>query len=197
MGVGFHPTIGQHLKKQSTTQMRNLYILLSVLLGLASADKTAGGHVASASGQVPASAPASGLPPYYPEYDYAYEPQSRLFSSSSSASSLDRQASIEAVLGAPVVITAFAAALFGGILSPLISEGLSRMSEYQIEWPSFNQRVEKRRKTKTKAGSKARDLDNSVNWLEMLETVNNVVSAIRTKRSVSESNQPTVDQLSY
>ena len=32
-GVGFHPTIGQHLKKQSTTQMRNLYILLSVLLG--------------------------------------------------------------------------------------------------------------------------------------------------------------------
>merc|ERR1711963_1139574 len=197
MGVGFHPTIGQHLKKQSTTQMRNLCILLSVLLGLASADKTAGGHVASASGQVPASAPASGLPPYYPEYDYAYEPQSQLFSSSSSASSLDRQASIEAVLGAPVVITAFAAALFGGILSPLISEGLSRMSEYQIEWPSFNQRVEKRRKTKTKAGSKARDLDNSVNWLEMLETVNNVVSAIRTKRSVSESNQPTVDQLSY
>ena len=59
-----------------------------------------------------------------------------------------------------------------------------RMSEYQIEWPSFNQRVEKRRKTKTKAGSKARDLDNSVNWLEMLETVNNVVSAIRTKVNI-------------
>ena len=68
---------------------------------------------------------------------------------------LHRQASIEAVLGAPVVITAFAAALFGGILSPLISEGLSRMGDYQIEWPSFSQRVEKRRKTK-KGSSKTR-----------------------------------------
>merc|ERR1712107_818941 len=165
---------------------RNLCILLSVLLGLASADKTAGGHVASASGQVPASAPASGLPPYYPEYDYAYEPQSQLFSLSSSASSLDRQASIEAVLGAPVVITAFAAALFGGILSPLISEGLSRMGYYQIEWPSFNQRVEKRRKTKVTKGSKARDFADEISWLDVLEGVNTFVSAIRTKRSVAD-----------
>merc|ERR1711963_57282 len=192
MGVGFHPTIGQHLKKQSTTQMRNLCILLSVLLGLASADKTAGGHVASASGQVPASAPASGLPPYYPEYDYAYEPQSQLFSSSSSsASSLDRQASIEAVLGAPVVITAFAAALFGGILSPLISEGLSRMSDYQIEWPSFDQKVQRRRKTKTKSSNKARELANNVTWLDILEGVNTVVSAIRSKRSVADEHMST------
>merc|ERR1712227_764942 len=191
MGVGFHPTIGQHLKKQSTTQMRNLYILLSVLLGLASADKTAGGHVASASGQVPASAPASGLSPYYPEYDYAYEPQSQLFSSSSSASSLDRQASIEAVLGAPVVITAFAAALFGGILSPLISEGLSRMSDYQIEWPSFDQKVQRRRKTKTKTSNKARELANNVSLIDILQGVNTVVSAIRSKRSVADEQMST------
>ena len=80
------------------------------------------------------------------------------------------QASIEAVLGAPVVITAFAAALFGGILSPLISEGLSRMSDYQvspafsdiffhifdisnifffqIEWPSIGSKDTRRRRKK-------------------------------------------------
>jgi len=168
--------------------------IFPLVLGLCHGDKS--GHVQqhAAPAQVAAPSSAPGVSPYYAQYDYeAYEPQPQSFTSGG----LDRQASIEAVLGAPVVITAFAAALFGGILSPLISEGLSRMSEYQIEWPSFNQRVEKRRKTKTKAGSKARDLDNSINWLEMLETVNNVVSAIRTKRSVSESNQRTADQLSY
>ena len=121
-----------------------------IVTGLSAGDKSAG-HIASGSSPVQASAPSS-LPPYYAEYDYGgYEPQGT-FSSSASASALDRQASIEAVLGAPVVITAFAAALFGGILSPLISEGLSRMGDYQIEWPSFNQRVEKRRKTKVTKG---------------------------------------------
>merc|ERR1712223_1861738 len=164
--------------------MRNLCILLSAFLGLTSADKSAGGHVASASGQVAASAPASGLPPYaYPEYDYSYEPQSQLFPSSS-ASSLDRQASIEAVLGAPVVITAFAAALFGGILSPLISEGLSRMADYQIEWPSIGAKETRRRRKKV-SSSKARDLSNNISWLEVLEGVNSFVSAIRTKRSAA------------
>lgn len=171
--------------------------IFPLVLGLclrAKGDKS-GGHVPqhSAPAQVASPSSAPGVSPYYAQYDYeAYEPQTQTFSSGG----LDRQASIEAVLGAPVVITAFAAALFGGILSPLISEGLSRMSEYQIEWPSFNQRVEKRRKTKTKAGSKARELDNSINWLEMLETVNSVVSAIRTKRSAAES-EVSVDQLNF
>ena len=123
--------------------------LIVSLSGLCYGDKS-GVHVAAPSNTVQASAP-SNLPPYYPEYDYGYEPQGTF--SSSSASLTDRQASIEAVLGAPVVITAFAAALFGGILSPLISEGLSRMSDYQIEWPSFGQRVEKRRKTKVTKGT--------------------------------------------
>merc|ERR1711936_1308691 len=96
--------------------------------------------------------------PTYPEYpDYGYPSSGPGF-----ASELDRQG-LEAVLGAPVVITAFAAALFGGLLSPLISEGLSRMSEYQIEWPSFSQRVDTKKKTKTtknrtKLISKAREL---------------------------------------
>jgi len=129
---------------------------------------------------VPLSSQGAAVPPYYSEYDYAYEPQTQSFSS------LDRQASIEAVLGAPVVITAFAAALFGGILSPLISEGLSRMGDYQIEWPSFSQRVEKRRKTKKGSSNKARELDNSISWLDLLEGVNTFVSAIRTKRSAAE-----------
>ena len=123
------------------------------------------------------------MPPYYSEYDYAnYEPQSAAFSSSSSdsASLTDRQASIEAVLGAPVVITAFAAALFGGILSPLISEGLSRMADYQIEWPSIGAKETRRRRKKV-SSSKARDLSNNISWLEVLEGVNSFVSAIRTK----------------
>merc|ERR1712079_611097 len=97
------------------------------------------------------------------------------------ASLTDRQASIEAVLGAPVVITAFAAALFGGILSPLLSEGLSRMSDYQIEWPTFEQKVQRRRKTKTKTCNKARELANNVSLIDILEGVNTVVSAIRSK----------------
>ena len=94
---------------------------------------------------------------------------------------LDRQASIEAVLGAPVVITAFAAALFGGILSPLISEGLSRMGDYQIEWPSFSQRVDRKKtKTRTKT-SKARDfddVDSSMSWMEVLDNVHNVITTV-------------------
>ena len=132
--------------------------------------------------KVPVSA-AGAVPPYYGEYDYAnYEPQSAAFSSSSdsSASLTDRQASIEAVLGAPVVITAFAAALFGGILSPLISEGLSRMADYQIEWPSIGAKETRRRRKKV-SSSKARDLANNISWLEVLEGVNSVVSLIRNK----------------
>jgi len=164
--------------------MNGFCIIFPLLLGLTAGDKSAG-HIASGSSPVQASAPSS-LPPYYAEYDYGgYEPQGT-FSSSASASALDRQASIEAVLGAPVVITAFAAALFGGILSPLISEGLSRMGDYQIEWPSFNQRVEKRRKTKVTKGSKARDFADEISWLDVLEGVNTFVSAIRTKRSVAD-----------
>merc|ERR1712018_614215 len=150
-----------------------------LLLAACRADKTAG-HVNN-NVQVPAASSTAGINPYYSEYDYSlYEPQAQTFNS------LDRQASIEAVLGAPVVITAFAAALFGGLLSPLISEGLSRMSEYQIEWPSFSQRVEKRRKTKKGSSNKARELDNSISWLDLLEGVNTFVSAIRTKRSAAE-----------
>ena len=40
-----------------------------------------------------------------------------------------------------MVITAFFAALVGGIMSPFISEGLSRLGEYEIEWPEVKRRV--------------------------------------------------------
>merc|ERR1739838_66589 len=103
--------------------------------------------------------------------------------------------SIEAVLGAPVVITAFAAALFGGILSPLISEGLSRMADYQIEWPSIGAKETRRRKKVS--SSKARDLANNISWLEVLEGVNSFVSAVRTKRSAAETESFSAEDVSF
>merc|ERR1712079_824099 len=170
----------------TSSPMNRLLVITFALLGLCHGDKSGAGHAPAASNPVPVSA-SGAVPPYYSEYDYSnYEPQSQFSGSGPSASLTDRQASIEAVLGAPVVITAFAAALFGGILSPLISEGLSRMGDYQIEWPSFSQRVEKRRKTKKGSSNKARELDNSISWLDLLEGVNTFVSAIRTKRSAAE-----------
>ena len=149
-------------------------VSLWLLLAVCQADKTAG-HVNN-NIQVPAASSGAGINPYYSEYDYnLYEPQTQPLNS------LDRQATIEAVLGAPVVITAFAAALFGGLLSPLISEGLSRMSECQIEWPSFSQRVDRKKtKTRTKT-SKARDfddVDSSMSWMEVLDNVHNVITTV-------------------
>jgi len=178
------------------SQMKLLAITscLCLVLAVSLADKSAG-HVNN-NVQVPAASSGAALNPYYSEYDYnLYEPQAQTFNS------LDRQATIEAVLGAPVVITAFAAALFGGILSPLISEGLSRMSEYQIEWPSFSQRVE-RKKTKTRTKTnKARDFDDvdtSLSWLEVLDNVHKVISTVNnlSKRSVDTEKEP-AESLSF
>merc|ERR1711874_899408 len=169
-------------------------VSLWLLLAVCQADKTAG-HVNN-NIQVPAASSGAGINPYYSEYDYnLYEPQTQPLNS------LDRQATIEAVLGAPVVITAFAAALFGGLLSPLISEGLSRMSEYQIEWPSFSQRVERKKtKTRTKSG-KAREFEDTVSsmsWMEVLDNVHNVISTVNSlsKRSVDAEQKP-AENLSF
>merc|ERR1712156_385532 len=128
-------------------------------------------------------APSAGSGPYYPEYpEYGYPPSGPGFNSE-----LDRQG-LEAVLGAPVVITAFAAALFGGLLSPLISSGLSRMAELEIEWPEVKQKVDNKKKTKTtknrtKLISKARQLVSNFSWIEALETLNSFVGNTRYKRS--------------
>merc|ERR1712156_676172 len=169
-------------------------VSLWLLLAVCQADKTAG-HVNN-NIQVPAASSGAPISPYYSEYDYnLYEPQTQPLNS------LDRQATIEAVLGAPVVITAFAAALFGGLLSPLISEGLSRMSEYQIEWPSFSQRVERKKtKTRTKSG-KAREFEDAVSsmsWMEVLDNVHSVISTVNSlsKRSV-DTEQKASENLSF
>jgi len=134
-------------------------------------------------------APSAGSGPYYPEYpEYGYPPSGPGFNSE-----LDRQG-LEAVLGAPVVITAFAAALFGGLLSPLISSGLSRMAEFEIEWPEIKQKVESSSKKKTKLGkrtklSKARALDNDepgFSWIKALETANHLINNDQDERSPSK-----------
>jgi len=153
-----------------------------VLIGTALCDKSLHHNTLQAP-----SAPVAQYP-QYPEYpDYGYAPSSP----GEFSTDLDRQG-LEAVLGAPVVITAFAAALFGGLLSPLISNGLSRMAEFEIEWPEFKQKVEqgtkkkKLSKNKTKSSSKARELDTDTDkfsWIKTLETVNNLVGKLRTKRS--------------
>ena len=85
-----------------------------------------------------------------------------------------------------MVITAFAAALFGGLLSPLISSGLSRMADLEIEWPEVNQKVDTKKKTKTtknrtKLVSKARELVSNFSWIEALETLNTFVGNTRYK----------------
>merc|ERR1712186_161165 len=71
-GVGFHLTLGQHI-------MKKFLVIIPALLGLAAADKS-GGHVAAATNQVPLSSQGAAVPPYYSEYDYAYEPQTQSFS---------------------------------------------------------------------------------------------------------------------
>ena len=93
-------------------------------------------------GSQPPSAP---IAPYYPEDnsqyypDYGYPSQPSLAESSFS-STLDRQG-LEIALGAPLVVTAFAAALLGGFLSPLISSGLSRLGEYEVQWPQVKRKI--------------------------------------------------------
>ena len=54
----------------------------------------------------------------------------------------------EALIAAPLIVTAFSAALFGGLLSPAITYGFERMSEYEIKWPEFT------RKTSSKSGAR-------------------------------------------
>ena len=59
-----------------------------------------------------------------------------------------RRQGAEALIAAPLIVTAFSAALFGGLLSPAIAYGFERMSEYEIKWPEFT------RKTSSKSGAR-------------------------------------------
>ena len=76
---------------------------------------------------------------YYPE-DGQYYPDYGYPASQGYPQELDRQG-IETALATPLVITAFLAAIVGGIMGPLISGGLSRLGEYQIEWPQVRRKT--------------------------------------------------------
>merc|ERR1711892_854060 len=127
-------------------------------------------------------APSAPVAPYYPEDtsqyypDYGYPPQ-QSYPESSFSSTLDRQG-IEAVLGAPLVITAFIAALLGGVLSPLVSDGLSRLGQYEIEWPEVKRKIP----SIGTIDEEARSIQ-SWSWIQALERVSQASEKTRTKRS--------------
>jgi len=127
-------------------------------------------------------APSAPVAPYYPEDnsqyypDYGYPPQ-QSYPESSFSSLLDRQG-LETIVAAPLVITAFIAALIGGILSPMVSDGLSRLGQYEIEWPEVKRRVPSIDTT----DEEARTIE-SWSWIQALERVSQVLEETRTKRS--------------
>merc|ERR1719219_954932 len=83
--------------------------------------------------------------PYYP--DYSYNQQTSGPTALSSVLSLERQG--EAAFTFPLILTAFIAALFGGFLSPLISQGLASLREYEIRMPQIVRRNETETTTET------------------------------------------------
>jgi len=111
---------------------------------------------------------------YYPDYGY---PPHTSYPESSFSSVLDRQG-IETLIGAPLVITAFIAALVGGILSPMISDGLSRLGQYEIEWPEVKRRVPSIETSE----EEGRSIE-SWSWIQALERVSQALEETRTKRS--------------
>eukprot|EP00090_Calanus_glacialis_P003321 TRINITY_DN12455_c0_g1_i8.p1 TRINITY_DN12455_c0_g1~~TRINITY_DN12455_c0_g1_i8.p1 ORF type:complete len:165 (-),score=35.68 TRINITY_DN12455_c0_g1_i8:600-1094(-) len=115
---------------------------------------------------------------YYPDYGYPSQPS---YPESSFSSTLDRQG-LETVLGAPLVITAFVAALLGGFLSPLISSGLSRLGEYEIMWPEVKRKIP----SIGTPEDEARTLE-SWSWIQALEKINHALQEPRTKRSSSDT----------
>jgi len=86
---------------------------------------------------------------------------------------------VEALIAGPLIVTAFSAALFGGLLSPALKYGFERMNEYEIRWPEFT------RKKKKSGKGKNRSLyeDPGFSWISTLETVGDMVAQLRTKRS--------------
>merc|ERR1711862_82074 len=77
--------------------------------------------------------------PYYPDYGYATAVQTQQDPVNPFLLSQDRQG-LETFITAPIVITAFIAALFGGFVSPFISQGLATMSQFEITLPSIRRR---------------------------------------------------------
>jgi len=149
--------------------MLSLHVIVPLLAGLALSEEL--------TGSVEPTAPVG---PYYPDDGHYYPDYGYPATQDTAPSIIDRQA-IETVLGAPVVITAFFAALVGGIMSPFIHEGLSRLGEYEIEWPEVKRRVPVP-SSENSEEEDGRSLD-SWSWIKALETVSQAVEASRTKRS--------------
>jgi len=155
-------------------------LALVFLTGLISCDDQAHAPIPAAQ------SPTAPIAPYYPEEnsqyypDYGYPAQSS-FADPNFSSPLDRQGGLEALIATPVVLTAFAAALLGGFLSPLISKGLSRLAEYEIEWPEVKRKV-----IESTEESEARSVE-SFSWIEALDKMNKALSEHKTKRSTSNT----------
>jgi len=141
--------------------------MLPLLLLLAAGVWGEGEHKQEAASLVAPAAPRTNYPEQ-PYYDYADAYPETNFQSQAA----DRQG--EALIAAPMIITAFSAALFGGLLSPAITYGFERMSEYEIKWPEFTR----------KKNGKSRGLDFS--WLETLEAVGKVVERIQKTQSTQD-----------
>merc|ERR1711953_989816 len=120
MGVRFRPAWSQHDNMGSLSLPRCLPTLALtswIFLGLTVSDETAhDSHLTSETQHQPLASP------YYPDYSYN---QPSAPTALSSVFSLERQG--EAVFTFPLILTAFIAALFGGFLSPLISQGLASL----------------------------------------------------------------------
>lgn len=149
--------------------MRVLTASLAVL-ALASGKALAEGEHAAPSAQVlqaPAAPRTSNYGEEYSNYDYSNY-QENPYPVQQEATAADRQG-VEGLIAAPLIVTAFSAALFGGLLSPAITYGFERMAEYEIKWPEF---------TRKKSSGKSRALD-AFSWLETLETVGKIVEEIQ------------------
>jgi len=173
----------------SGRDMGNIVRTIILLLSLYHGEATAEGElnspvplVSQSNNIAPPAAPRSSgyvEDPYYQDYsnyqEVTYPTQQQ---------AADRQG-VEALIAAPLIVTAFSAALFGGLLSPAISYGFERMSEYEIQWPEFKRKHEK------SGDSRSLDDDDrgpSFSWLDTLEKVGQLVQRIqsmRTKRSTS------------
>merc|ERR1711962_233488 len=99
-------------------------------------------------------------------------------------SASDRQA-VETLIAAPLIVTAFSAALFGGLLSPAITYGFERMSEYEIRWPEF---------TRKKKSGKSRSLTDDFDCISTLETVGQMVDQFSKVHPVKRSTSGKYDK---
>lgn len=161
------------------TVVRTVLTLLTLCHGQAIAEGELNPPVSlvsqSASLASPAAPRSSGYveDPYYQDYNNYQE-----VTYPTQQQAADRQG-VEALIAAPLIVTAFSAALFGGLLSPAISYGFERMSEYEIQWPEFKRKHEK--------SGDARSLEDddgpSFSWLDTLEKVGHLVQRIQTMRS--------------